>query len=604
MNPPVLLRTALLGVTLALSGAASALTLADPKVYTVPGADTSVAAFLPGGQVVVNADNGVLVLDAALKTVRSWYSLRGDVLGLSASPDGKRVAALSRDRWVVWDVASGRELRSGTPALDARVAFDARGDLLLLERGTLVRVAVATGQRTPLLGGGDLGDVAVSPDGQRLVTLTDTEVSLLKLDGGTALTSGAVLATSEVDEDWSELAATFAPDGKAAVVRLGEQTLILREGQTGATEVEGGEDLSLSGSVVFLNPTQFVYAEYGEGQLYDVQTGEAVGEALEFDAYEPLLGGPDGAVLALGRSVGRLSTADLSAPPRPRVTLPSSNTWTGAFVGGVPHAGVGEFLNLKTGVALNAGNRDNLLAAEAHSESLWTLSGLTVNVYRAGKVTRVATLDEDAEYETLHTSPDGTLAAVSGYGGAALLDSRSGKVVGTVTAAKLKVEDIHDALPTLDGRSLLLIPHEGDLLRYELASGRKTVAFKLPAGAEAYEFQQSRGGTLAVAYGSENDDRIALIKPGAATAFKTLVFSQAVRALRFSPDGKQLAVLTGDNQNALQVYDTASGALLTRTGAFSLRTSLLAWAADGSQLLVGAGLLGQPGSATVYTVKK
>ncbi|UBV42586.1 WD40 repeat domain-containing protein [Deinococcus taeanensis] len=590
----------LLTAALTAGGAASALTLATPKVYTVPGADSNYAAFLPGGQVAVDADNAVLILDQNLKTQRGWYTLQGPVKALAASPDGTRLAALTQSRWVVWDVATGREVRSGKPRYDATLAFSADGALLMLDDGTLKRTDLNSGQVTDVLGDGELYDVRVSRDGTLAILAFEDHVEFVRL--GTA----APLAQADISEDWDGLAVTFSPDGQAAVVRTGSETLILRAGQAQATEVEGGEDLSLEGSVVFLNAGQFVYAEDGEAQLFDAQSGQSVEDAFELDSYETLAAGPDDQVLSLGRSVGRLTLGQLSAPARPRVTLPSANAWTGAFIGGVPHAGVGEFLNLKTGRALNVGNRENLYAAEGQSESIWTLnSGVTVNVYRAGKVMKVATLDEKGEYETLHASPDGRYAAVSGYHGLALLDGQSGKVLKKFTPEQLKVEDFHDAIPTPDGKALIVIPHEGALLRVDVASGRQSVAFKLPADADASELQVSRGGTLAVAYSTEDDDdRLALVKPGATTAFKTLTFTGEVRGVRFSPDGKLLAVLTTDAQNALQVFDTATGALLARTGQFSLRTSLLAWAPGGTQLMVGAGLLGQPGSVTVYDVKR
>ncbi|WP_146160604.1 WD40 repeat domain-containing protein [Deinococcus arcticus] len=598
MKPKTSLSLALLlGTALSLGSVASALSLSDPKVYTVPGANTRVAAFLPGGQVAVNADNGVLILDQNLKTVRSWYTLPDEVTGLVSSPNGARVAAMTSSRWAVWDAVTGREVRGGQSVYDTRLGFDAQGELLLQDDGTLYRVNIASGQRQEVLGDGELYDMAVSPDGTLLVALYEDRVELVRLS------SGEVLAKAPVEGEPYEVAATFAPSGEAAVVRLDEQALVLRAGQA-PTALEDGEDLSQRGSVVFLNPQQFVYALYGDGQLYDAQSGKMVGDPLEFDSAGPLVAGPDGTVLALGRAVGRLSTANLSAPARPQVNLPSSNALVGAFVGGVPHAGVAEFINLKTGTALNVGSRGTLWAAEATGDSVWTLGGVTVNVYRAGKITRVGTLDEDAEYETLRATPGGQFAAASGYYGAALLDGRSGKVLGKVTETQLKVEDIHGALPTLDGKGLIITPHEGDPFRYDLASKKRATVFKLPAEAEVYDLHQSPGGTLAVLYGTEDDDRVALVKPGATTAFKTLTFPGSVRALRFSPDGKLLAVLTGDAQNALQVYDTATGAVLARAGSFSLRTSLLVWNPGGTELLVGSGLLGQSGSATVYTVRK
>ncbi len=595
MRTPALI----LSAALALSGAASALTLSKPTVYTVPGADTHLAAFLPGGQVAVDADNAVLLLDQNLKTVRGWYSLQGSVRALSASPDGARVAALSRDRWVVWSAQTGQEVRSGKAGPDTALGFAADGALLLLEEGTLGRLDLGSGVRTEVLGDGEAYDVRVSADGTRAAVIYDSRVDLVSLP------DGKVVASGEIGDDWDGLEATFSPDGQAAVIRTGSAALILRAGQARATAVEGGEDFSLDGSVVFLNPAQFLYAEYGEGQLFDAQSGEPVGDALELDSLDALVGGPDGQVLSLGGSVGRLTLSALDAPARPRVTLPSANAWSGAFIGGVPHAGLGDFINLKTGKALNVGNRERLYATEAQGEQVWTLNASgTVNVYRAGKIVKVAALGSKVEYETLHTSPDGRYAAVSGYEGLALLDGQGAKVVKQFTPAQLKVKDIHDALPTPDGKAVLVIPHEGNPLRVDVATGKVQTAVNLPADASAEEFQQSRGGTLAVAYSMDDAYFVALFKPGAATPFKTLKFATAVRTLRFSPDGKLLALLTGDAQNALQVVDTASGSVLARAGQFSLRTSLLTWSASGAQLMVGAGQQGQPGSVSVYDVRR
>ncbi|GGL01931.1 WD40 repeat domain-containing protein [Deinococcus radiotolerans] len=588
-----------LSAALALSGAASALTLSKPTVYTVPGADSHLAAFLPGGQVAVDADNAVLILDQNLKTVRGWYTLQGSVRALSASPDGTRVAALSRDRWAVWNAQTGQEIRSGKPEYDTTLAFAADNTLLLLEDGTLSRMDLTSGQKTEVLGDGEAYDVRVSADGTLAAVIYEDRVDLV------TLADAKVVASGEISDDWDGLEATFSPDGQAAVIRTGSQALLLRAGQDQATEIEGGEDFSLDGSVLFLNPAQFLYAEYGDGQLFDAQTGETVGDTLDLSSFDTLVGGPDGRVLSLGGSVGLLQLEALDAPARPQVKLPSANTWSGAFIGGVPHAGLGEFINLKTGKGLNVGNRERLYATETQGEQVWTLNGSgSVNVYRAGKIVKLPALNSKVEYETLHTSPDGRYAAVSGYDGLALLDGQTAKVVKQFTPAQLKVKDIHDALPTPDGKAVLVIPHEGNPLRVDVATGKVQAAVNLPADASAEEFQQSRGGTLAVAYSVDDVYAVALFKPGATTPFKTLKFATATRTLRFSPDGKLLAVLTGDAQNALQVFDTASGSLLARTGQFSLRTSLLSWSANGTQLMVGAGQQGQPGSVSVYDVKR
>ncbi|GAA0506282.1 WD40 repeat domain-containing protein [Deinococcus depolymerans] len=594
MKIPALLLTA----ALSLSAAASALTLSAARVVTLPGADTAHAAVLPGGRVAVNADNGVLILDASLKTQIGWYSLRGPVTGLSVSPDGTRLAAMTGARWTVWDVASGRELRSGTPSYDATLAFDPQGNLLTLDDGTLRRIDLTNGRATDLLGNGEAYGAAVSPDGRRALLTFEDRAELLDIE------SGEVLARAELQEEPGELAAAFSPDGQAVTLRTGSEALILRAGQDAVT-VEGGEDLDTDDSLLFLNDRELLLVSYGEGQRIDAQSGRQRGEAFEVDSDGPVVPGPNGTLLALGSSVAFLNPAKLDTPASGRVTLPSSNAWTGGFIGKTAYAGVGRFTNLNTLQDLKVGDTGRLYDFELQGDVLWTLNGETVSTLRGGKLSRVATLDTDAEYDLIQSSPDGTFAVTSGYYGLALLNGQTGKVLKKVTEKQLKVEDIHAALPTADGKAILVVPHEGNVFRYDVATGKQTPAFKVPTDAEVNSLRLSRGGTLAVMYSDgDGEARVALVKPGATSAFKTLEFDSRVRAATFSPDGKLLAVLTSDPQNALQVFDTASGARLARTGAFNMGTSLLAWAPAGNQLMVGAGLLGKAGSVTLFDVNR
>lgn len=589
----------LLTAALSLSTAASALTVSTARVVTLPGADTAYAAALPGGRWAVNADNGVLILDGNLKTQIGWYTLRGPVAGLSVSPDGTRLAAMTGERWTVWDVASGRELRSGEPAYDATLAFDPQGNLLMLDDGTLRSINLANGRATDLIGDGELYGAVVSPDGTRAVLSFEDRVELVDLD------SGDVLAEANLAEEPGGLGAHFSPDGQAAAVRTGSEALILRAGQE-PVDVKGGEDLDTTDdSLLFLNDRELLLVSYGEGQRIDAQTGQPRGEAFEVDSDGPVVSGPDGRLLALGSSVAFLNAAELDAPATGRVTLASSNALTGGFIGKSAYAGVNRFTNLSTLQDLNVGGTNRLYDFDLQSDMLWTLNGETVSTLRGGKLNRLTTLDSDAEYDLIQSTPDGTYAVVTGYYGLALLNGQTGKVLKKVTEEQLKVEDIHAALPTNDGKAILVIPHEGNVFRYDVATGKQTPAFKLPTDAEATALQLSRGGTLAVTYDdADYEARVALVKPGATTAFKTLAFDNRVRAVRFSPDGKLLAVLTSDPQNALQIFDTASGNRLIRTGTFNMGTSLLAWAPAGNQLMVGAGLLGKAGSVTVFDVKR
>ncbi|MFC3832295.1 MULTISPECIES: WD40 repeat domain-containing protein [Deinococcus] len=591
------LLTLMLAGSLAVSGVASALTLQPARVVTVPGADTDAAWPLTGGRWVVSADNAVMVLGPDLKVQRAWHTLQGSVRALAVSPQGTRVAAMTRDRWAVWDLATGAELGRGLIYAD-NVGFDEAGNLLVVYDGALLRNTLTAGpERFEALDVGTTWEYfAASPDGTQAVLMNADIAQLVRLS------DGEVLAEATLSDDTDGLGATFSPDGQAVVVRTGNEAFILRAGED-ATDIEDGSDLgTATSSVYFTGNDRFVYVGGVRGQTYDALTGETVGERFSVPSSGGVARGLNGTYLALGRGVARFNPA--TRTEQNRTVLVSSNTWLGAFLpDGKFYAGVNDLRAVQDGARLNVGPLDDLLDLAASGGRVWTLNGLTVRVTENGRIRSLATLDEDAEYDTIAATPDGTVAVASGYYGLAVLSARTGRVLSSVSSDELDMEDIHAAIPTPDGRAVLIVPHEGHTMRYDVATGRLTTAFRLPGGVGATTLQATPSGTLAVGYTTEDDEEsIALIRPGATTPYRSLPVPDGVQSMRFSPDGKLLAVLTYGEGAALRIYDTVSGALLTSGGPLNSTTDLLVWSSTSRQLLVGSGVLGKPGSATVYNV--
>ncbi|WP_168734971.1 WD40 repeat domain-containing protein [Deinococcus sp. KSM4-11] len=584
----------LLALTVTLGGAASALTLHPAGVYAVPGADVNFAWGLPGGRWAVSADNAVMVLGPDLKVMRAWHTLPGAIRALAVDPQGTRVAAMTRDRWSVWNLESGAELGSGQ-VYGNTLGFDADSNLLVMYHGALLRNTLEGGpERFRALEVGTSWDFfAVSPDGTHAVLMDGAQVQLVELAGG------KVLASADLSDDPDGLAATFSPDGQAVVVRTGQEALILRSGED-ALDIKNGSDLDLNASALYFSgDSQFVSVSGRRAQAYDLATGLLVGERFSLPASGGVVRGTDGRFLAVGRGVATFDP--VTHTEQRRTDLVSSNAWLGAFLpDGKFYAGVDDLRALKGGLPLNVGPVDDLYGLEAQGGRIWTLNGTTVRVTQAGKVRALATLDEDAEYDTIAPTPDGTQAVVSGYYGLALVNAATGKVSAQVTSDGLKMEDIHAALPTPDGRGILIIPHSGEVVRYDVATGHVKTAFHLPSGASPSALQATPSGTLAVTYTDEDDaSHVALIRPGTATPYRSLAVTASVQGLRFSPDGKLLALLSG---GALNIYDTASGARLASAGPFNNVTSLITWAGSGKQVMVGSGLLGRAGSITVFNV--
>lgn len=579
-------------------GAASALTLKPAQVYAVPGADAVAAVALPGNLWAITADNAVMIVDQSLKVQRAWHDLFTSVERLVVSPDGSRLAAMTDTHWMAWEVQTGRVLGQGR-VYSNNIGFDADGNLLVMYRGALLRNSLESGPErfTALDVGQGWYEFSVSPDGKTVVLSDDLGLQWVRLE------DGEVIAETEFREEPDGVSVTFSPDGQGVVVRTGYESLILSAGGD-VTEIEFGDELSLDGSVFYLNDQEFVYAEDGEALRFDASTGAARGDWREVNLRGSVVRGPQGQFLALGRGVAQFDPQSLSE--RGRVDLPSGNTWWGAFLpNGTALAGVTNFRDVKTGKIVQVGPNERMFDFDDAAGLVWTLSGLKVNVYQDGKVRTLATLDEDGEYDQLLSSPDGRFAVASGYYGAALLSASTGKLVKTVTEKDLKGEELRTALPTPDGKGILLVPYGGEVMRFDVATGKQTPALALADGQEATILRFTPSGTLAAAFVDDDYNRgVALVKPGATKPFKTMPVEGRIQNLKFSPDGKLLAVLTSEKTNAVNVFDTATGTLLTRTGQFNTTTSLLAWSTDGKQLMVGSGLIGKAGSVTIFDVQR
>ncbi|WP_145999611.1 WD40 repeat domain-containing protein [Deinococcus sp. UR1] len=97
---------------------------------------------------------------------------------------------------------------------------------------------------------------------------------------------------------------------------------------------------------------------------------------------------------------------------------------------------------------------------------------------------------------------------------------------------------------------------------------------------------------------------LSILLPGATGPSRSITLPGSGMALdlnmRFSPDGKKLAVISQGRN--VWLLDTATLSVLAKAGPFVDSTRTLAWSADGRELAVGAGLSGD-GAITVFTVK-
>jgi WD40 repeat protein len=203
----------------------------------------------------------------------------GDVAAVRFSPDGKILAATGSRGTVLWDIASGRVVRSvpglgGEPAL----AFAPRGDTLVVAQsdGSVVDLDLRTGAEvTGRSTGASVDALDVSPDGKLIASAA--------LDGTATLwqTSGLDVL-SQLSGAVADYSLGFSPDGKLVAVGDSSGTVTLWDVKT-RTPV-GRLRTGQNGGVLSLafdrTGHELVTTGGGQVRLWDVASRKLIGAPL------------------------------------------------------------------------------------------------------------------------------------------------------------------------------------------------------------------------------------------------------------------------------------------------------------------------------------
>ncbi len=485
-------------------------------------------AFSPDGSALATGtmNGNVIVWDPSTGARRYMLTgMTGSVSGVAFSPDGKTLAASGQAQTVLWDVGTGRRLRT-LPDGGPSVAFNPDGRVLatapFLDR--IVLWDPNTGRRLRTLTGlrsrerDFVVSLAFSPNG-KLIASGQYQGTVTLWDA----TTGKRLRTLSGHTSTVERVA-FSPDGTTLTSSSADGKIILWSAGTGERLYTLHGHTGTVWSVAF-SPDGKTLASGGDDHaliLWDAHIARAP-STLRGDApINSVAFSPDGHTIAFGTYYNGTGFMYDAGTGR-RIRLLGGDTDSAAYVAFSPDGRT---------LAFDDGNGSVILNART-GQTLRTLSGFAPFAF----------------------GPDGkTLAAVDATSPVLLFNVATGKLVRTLNTAS---DNIYSVAFSPDG-TLIAAGGDGNSVEvWNAVTGNRqfTSINNTDDGVESVTFSP-KGRLLA----SGSDDQTVIRwepKTGKQVGEVLRGHTKGVSDITFSPDGKTLASSSDDG--TILLWDPATG---------------------------------------------
>ncbi len=514
------------------------------EIYPQLGHSSSVAAviFSPDDHTLISAAGGAIkIWDVASgREIRTLQSHSEYINSIAISPDGSTVASASNDGLVtLWDVASGRELKSfrGVELRDVNsVVFTSDGRTLVSgdEYESISVWDVATGQEIKKIGHErSVKSVSLSPDGLTIASAGD--------DGSLKLwdfASGREIKTL-IGHKEEVRSVAFSPDGRTLVSGSKDKKIIIWNVASGRAiktisvgETEVNSVAFSPDGLAIASASQCLQCSAGQDvvTLWDVNSGGVIKRLIKNSlSSTSVTFSNDGRTLASG-GYKQIKLWDIVGGNE--IKTLEANT--------IDYKDIVLFADGRT-LALNAGHGGNI--------KFWDL--LVGRELRSMRYTGVES--------AIAFSPDGHIAVTTDFDLAnnsdvvKLFDVVSGRVTKTMRGDYADHLTVESLVFSPDGVTVASGDSDYTIRLWDVASGRETKVLKGHTGSIQSMSFSPDGHSLASASSSE-----AVLWDVTSGRVLKHLSGKASNAVTFSPDGKTVSWYNG-NGVVINRLDISSG---------------------------------------------